>query len=402
MRKLKSIIDSFVEYSSTGTSPAIFRRWGALSMIGAAVEQKQWVVTMGEKTYPNLYVIFIAPPGVGKTLVTQKVRRFWKTLKDHYICASSVSGASMMDELRKAERIFIHPKVGPIKYHSLKICSNEMQVLIPTYDEIILGRMTDIYDGHDYGERRRSGKGENDFDLEFPQMNFLAATTPKYMTSVFPEGAWEMGFMSRCNTIFAGEQERRSLFSNVKEDAALFNAISHDLNYVSNQYGEMVFEPEAASLLDEWWMQGGPPAPEHPRMSTYNARRHFHLMKLMMISSIDRGESRIITGEDFELALSWLMEAEARIPDIFKSMAAQGEGKVLEDIHHELLIAYKKHGSKPIPEANLRRRIMKSMPSHAVDRALENMKMAKMITLEKVEGAGNCYKPLPITSGLHT
>lgn len=392
MRKLKSWIASFEEYMQAGSTPEIFRRWSGISTIAGALEQKTWVTTMGENLFPNLYVIIVAPAGVGKTFVTKSVWRLWSTLEGHHLASSSLTSASLADELRHAQRNITLPQSPPIQFHSLKICANEMQVLIPAYDFDFMGKLTDIYDGHPYSERRR--KEDNSFFVKHPQINMLAATTPKYLNSVIPEAAWDQGFMSRCILVFHGEQERRSLFAAKKGDEKLWKDLAADLASIGNLYGQMIFTDDAADSVDAWYLEGCPPAPDHPRLSSYQTRRHANILKLMQVSCADRGDDRVIEKIDFERALTWLFEAEMAMPEIFKAMSASGDGRILEDCHHAMWSVFLKTGSTPIPKKMVYLFLQKRLPAYAVEGAIKSMEASGMMKAKTVPPYGTCYVPL--------
>src|SRR5271166_6582293 len=65
-RKLGSWIESFIEQTENLEAPLIWRRWSAISMIAAALEQKVWMQT-SSPIFPNLYMMIIGHPGTGKT-----------------------------------------------------------------------------------------------------------------------------------------------------------------------------------------------------------------------------------------------------------------------------------------------------------------------------------------------
>lgn len=392
MRKLKSWLDGFIELTQQGTSPWIFCLWGGIACIAGAMERKTWVTTMGRPVYPNLYTILVGPSGVGKTFVTDEVRMLWLSLIGHRVARSSVNYASIIDELRQAERHIITPGKPIETYHSLKVCSNEMQVMIPEYDHALMAKLTDIYDNKSYGESRRS-KAENTFDILKPQINFLAATTPKYMNSVMPEGAWDLGFLSRCIIIFSGERRKISLFQNRKSDPRLLELLKNDLDHISKLGGEYTFSDEAANRLDSFFQSGGPERPDHPKLSTYNERRHFHLTKLMMVSAAIRTDALELTEEDYSTALQWMIQAERAMPEVFKAMVSSGDSKIVEDCHYAMFKNFLKN-KVPIPQEYVTRFISSRAPAYSVKTIIDNMVQSGYIKPTTVPGYGTCYIPL--------
>ena len=287
-----------MNFSDKLTSPELFRRWAAISTIAGALERKVWVKTMGSYLYPNMYIILVAPPGIGKSEVTWRVRELWKGLEGHFVASTSVTKASMMDELAEASRRIVtnNPHNPVDSFNSLQLCINELGVLIPAYENEFMNILTDLWDCKDYSESRRSSRKEP-INLKRTQLNMLAAATPSYMNHLLPEGAWDQGFISRTMLIYSGDRQLRSLFADDLVDEELFEELKRDLERISNLHGEIQWTADAAKLIDNFHMTGGAPAPSHPKLLSYGVRRTVHLIKLCMVISVSESDQLLVTGE---------------------------------------------------------------------------------------------------------
>lgn len=301
-RRLKNWIDNFTQYTSTLPSPDLLRLRGGIAAVAGVLERKTWVTTSMGKLYPNLYCVLVAPAGVGKTAVTNTVRTFWAEVDDQYLAPSSVSKASLVDDLYEAER-----KSMNYHFHSLKILSNELGVLIPGYDNEFMNVLTDLYDCHGYSERKRSSK--LNFKIEHPQLNILAATTPAYLNNVMPEGAWEQGFISRTLLIYSGQSKLGTLFGGNGLNESLRKNLIFDLNHIAKLEGPFTFNEEAAEAITQWYMAHNPPVPDHPRLQHYNTRRTAHVLKLCMVACAADGDTMTVTLDHYTQAYDWLIEA---------------------------------------------------------------------------------------------
>jgi len=380
-----------MELTTHLSSPPIFRKWAALSAIAGALERKVWVRTMGSNLYPNMYVVLVAPPGVGKTEVTWRVRSLLKDLDTHHVASSSVTKASMMDELAEAVRRFLTAEGGVLSFNSLSLVVNELGVLLPGYDTEFMNALTDLWDCKDYSEKRRHSQNKEPIDIKHTQLNMLAACTPSYLQETLPTGAWDQGFISRTMLIYSGDRQLRSLFeeSHVNED--ILEQSKDMITHIAGLYGELKFTKESAELIDQFHLSGGEPAPDHPKLVSYKIRRTVHLLKLCQLCSISRSDDLVIEKQDFQRASDFLFEAEAHMPEIFKAMSQGGTGKVMEETWHYVFTTYSKE-QKPVMEHRLIQYLQERVPVHNIKQVIEMMEQGKMIEKRLMKG-GSAYVP---------
>lgn len=381
-RKLASWVDAFYEYTDIFPSPPLFRKWAAISAVAAVLERKVWVHTFNSNLYPNLYTVLVSPPGVGKTFLTSFIQELWNELcvpiGNHYMAPSSVTRASLMDCLHEAERKLIMPQRTPsiVTFNSLMIAVNELGTLIPVYDNDFMNTLTDIYDCKRIGERKRAK--EINYTLTAPQFNILTGTTPSYLNSVMPVGAWDQGFISRVILVYSGESQLKDPFHVIEQGGKVNGELVNDLKVIGELYGKITFEQAAANALGAWHKAKGPPIPDHPRLLHYTTRRTAMLLKLCMVASASRGNDLVVNLEDYRTALDWLLEVEAFMPDIFKSMAAGGDSRAIEDTWHYAYQVYIRE-KKPLAEARLINFLQHRVPAHSVVRVLEVMLKSKLL-----------------------
>lgn len=392
MRQFPSWIEGFMEYTSPLPTPELFRRWAAISIISSTLERKVWVQLYSDPLYPNTYIILAGPAGAGKTTVTHVAQRFLRGLGDHHLSASSLTKAALIDDLKDAERKIIRMNEDPsfIEYNFLSIVANELAVLIPAYDSDFMGALTDIWDGYGYSERRRS----KDLKINMPaaQFNLLAGTTPAYLAGTLPPGAWDQGFLSRTSIIFSGENVVRPLFQINGTDETLYQSLLSDLKQISNLFGKMKFSHEAAALISQWHIEGGPPTPTHPKLTSYCIRRTAHLCKLCMIICASDSDTKLITEGHFLKALDWLTSMEKIMPEIFKAMSTGGDAVAMKDCWH---FAYQEFmgKKKPVPEKLLVEFLAARVPSYAVSKVLGVMEQAGLLESSLEPHVGKAYTP---------
>jgi len=391
MRKLGSWTDGFNQYMDGKGSPPIFTKWAGIFAIACALERRCFIRNAKGYIYPNIFLLVTGPAGVGKTLATKQARRLLKEVNWLHIAPTSVTKASLVDALVVAERKEIYPMETPsiLSFNALNVVSNELGTFLPQYDNEFMSFLTDVWDGEEYAETRRTAKIS--IKMEAPLINLAAATTPSFLTGFLPEGAWDQGFLSRCNIIYSGATGPTSLFAEPVYEKKLEEDLIDDLNVIGKMHGRMTFTEEAKAQIEQWHLAGGPPEPTHPKLVSYNARRTAHLLKLCMVACASSSDDLVITLDHFVEALDWLMEAEGVVPDIFKAMKTGGDGKVMEECWHFLYELWVRE-KKAVLEHRLYHFLQERTPAHNVQRILDVMEKSGLIT-KKFGETGHVYTP---------
>lgn len=379
MRKLTDWLGEFERYTEILSSPLIYRRWAGIMIVAAALERKVWIETSVGTLYPNLYVFFVGPPAVGKTVPIALSARVIKSLPNHKVASSSITRATLIEELSEAQRFKSTP-TGAVEFNSLFVASNEMGVIIPEYALEFLSKLTDLYDCHPYSERRRNAK--HNADIKRPQVNMLVGTQPGYLANILPDVAWEQGFLSRVILIYAGEPVRKSLFSKTEADKVVWERLISDLKEISELWGEFRFTSEVKSLIDDFYLIGHKrTALLHPKLQNYNTRRPTHLLKLMQIASAMESSDLVIDVHHFQQAMDWLTEAEHIMPQVFKAMTTGGDSSIIKDLWYYV---YRVNGEtgKSVPEERIVAYLGQRVPVEKIKWILDIMKSSGLLKAE--------------------
>lgn len=387
-RNFESFVDGFVQYTSNLPSSELWRKWAAIGTIAGVLERKTWTYTLGSNLYPNQYIWLVGPPGAGKTVLSSVVQDLWLgvgglTGPDAInVAPSSASGASFVDALRAGDKRIIRPQefAIPVQYNAIAAAINELGVLINAYDNDLISLLTDLYDGKRYSERKRVSK--LDYAIERPVVNMIACTTPSWLGTTLPEGAWEQGLMSRVVMVFTGTAGKPPLFGGEAADKKMFELLVQDLKQINTIYGEMKFTREAAEALVLWYEQDGPPRPEHPKLESYNIRRPAKLLKLCQVACAAVSPKPVITIEHYQTALMWLLDAEAHMPDVFKAMTHGGTEQIAKELWFFCYNYLVKNNKKPVPEALVYEFLSRRLPPQTVKPLIEQLLAAQLFRRE--------------------
>lgn len=380
-RKLDSWIDGFVASTDNLETPAVFRKWAGIFTVAAAMEMKCWLQT-SSPLYPNLYVFIVGNPGVGKTRIIRVAKRYMAELPEFHFAPTSLTGAALVDTLAASKRFIARLPDPPIEYYNTVITAEELTAFMHKFDDEMVGLLSAFYDPDPYSQSRR-GK-DIKIKIERPQVNLLSATTPSNLVALMPETAWDQGFTSRVILIHSDERIVGDDFAGVTR--GLSEDLIHDIKMIGAMSGEFKVTQDYRKAVNDWRALGEPPAISHPKLLHYKTRRRVHLYKLSMVSAADRGDVLLLTKDDFNRAMGWLVEAEAYMPDIFTSGSTGTDARALDEIHHWIAL---KDTGEGVPEHQIINFARTRIPLNTIWRVIETMVASGMITSRGQDRHGN-------------
>lgn len=350
-------------------------------------------------TYPNLFVMLVGRPGVGKSKAMSPANRALKKAEVFHVSPQDLNKATFLrwmasDECR--DRVTVGDSIVE-ETHSGVLRLSEFGVFVKAHDLELLSCLCKLFDADDDYDNRRIYQGKDTVFIPNPIISILAGTQPGYLSALLPPEAWTQGFMGRVIMVHSGEPAKVRLFGKEsKADTSLESALIHDLLEMKGMSGEYDFTEEAKDAITAWHSEGDCdgggtfPVPSFPRLESYNTRRILHLLKLCMISAAARSNKLQITLEDFELALDWLLAAEKTMPNVFLEMAGRSDADVLREMWHYAWSqwAVKKQA---MHKARLMAFLSVRVPAYAADKVLS---MATEAGYFK-KGAKDMYEPRP-------
>lgn len=389
-RKLKSWVGGFFAYTQHMGVPPLWRRWAALSTISGALERRCTLRTVRGSLAPNMFVLLVSPPGVGKSVIINEVLHLWQSVEGLRIAPSAVTRAGLIDTLIEARKVDVSGSV-PIVYHSLLCASPEFGNLVPQYDNAWFNILNDLYDcGKIFSDVTRQ-HGEK--RIEHPHLTIIAGTQPKYLDILLPDAAFGMGFTSRLVLVYAGEGKYVSLFENTTRSVHTYEHLRHDLGRIAALNGDFYLTPEAIERWESIAQDGFAPIPQHSKLTHYNARRAVHLLKIMMCLSASERDDLRITEDHVDSALSLLHETERLMPQIFSQMVTKGYA----DANEELLIHIKETFNatkKPIQETALIRFLVGKVPNQQIKNTIDLLVQGGQLRVHILGGGARAYAPI--------
>lgn len=401
-------IDSFMAYTDAISTPSMFRKWTAISMLGAALERRVSAATGQGSLYPNFFILLIAPSGGGKGII-KEARNMMRTIYEpgskaraFHIGSNNITPASILDELAKAKCSRFTSDGPMLVYHSLYFVAEEFQNWLPAWDTALIGKLNEIWNNNpSYEESRRTGTVK-ELNIENPQLNLLGGAQPAYFASTFPEESWNTGLGRRTIMVYGADMPWRSVWYQVDENETLRAQLERQLAQASQIAWQMKWHPEAAQRIDDWQFsgephKGGAPVPKHSKLQAYCANRLVNVVKLAIIMAISRSCGREIALCDVDRAIDATIEAEALMPDIFRAMTGKSDAAVIEETHRFVHGVYYKSklvngGTRPgVSPDSVRRFMLGRVPHDKVDGLLMQMERANILARDN----GGLFIPKP-------
>ena len=402
-----------MDFTAASQSPTQFRLWSGIAMIAAALERRVWARSGKYVTYPNLYVMLVANPGIGKQVIEeargvfQHIRMPNTTNNAFKVASDSATRASLIDELARSKTTFqVTGGDPPLVHSSMAVFSEEFRVLLPAYDQDFISRLDKLYNGGDkHDESRRTGT-QREVKIENPLLNLLAGAQPAYLADTFPENAWATGICRRLIMVHAAEGPFISIFDEPTNIDDCLEQMDYLLAQMSQLYGHVKWHPESVLLVREFETEnhkknaglqdkklGHWPQPDHTRLVHYNRSRTMMVIKLGIVAAIAARCEMMILPSDLHRAIGWLLQAEATMPDIFREMRGRSDYEVMIEVHRYVMGIWGTDKASGVGAERIFNFIQERVPSEKVERIFSLMEKSAM--LSRIAGTDK-FVPKPV------
>lgn len=345
------------------------------------MEMRTWLHT-SSALYPNLYVFIVGNPGVGKNRIIRVAKRYMNEIPEFHFAPTSLTGAALVDTLAASKRFIARLPDPPLEYYNTTITAEELTAFMHKYDDEMVGLLSAFYDPDPYAQSRRGNNLK--IKIDRPQVNLISGTTPSNLIGLMPESAWDQGFTSRVILVHSDERIVGDDFAAKARD--LDRDLIHDIKMIGALSGEFKVTTEYRNAVNDWRALGEPPVVNHPKLLHYKTRRRVHLYKLSMVSAADRGDVLLLTKDDFNRAMGWLVEAEAYMPDIFTAGSTGTDARAIDEIAHYISVADKGDG---VPEHQIINFARTRVPLQSILRVIEIMVASGQVALKGTDRFGH-------------
>lgn len=280
------ILEDYLEYTKHSESPESYHVWTYLSMVSAIVGKRCWMEFNYFNVFPNMYIVLVSLPGVGKKSTAIRIGEKCLTDADVNVTITrdAITPQALIIELEEALSIFDTPGGKKYASSSLTVFSSELVTLIGGNVSMI-EFLTDIYDSGKIWEYKTKGSGK--FTITNPCLNVISCVTTDIFCNRIVKDAVSGGFISRSLMIYDPHIKVISPFAmpSSKELAARERVVER-FQSIADIYGEVTFTKEAKDYFEEWYHTEFSKLKKTTQHIEFNSRKHIHVAKAAMLLAI--------------------------------------------------------------------------------------------------------------------
>lgn len=385
-RELDNFLKEYLKYTENMEAPKPFHIWAAMSAIAGALGGKCYI-DMGKFKYkPNMFIVFVAPPGVISKSTTADVgMRLLKKNPGIHFGPSSCTWQALFEKFIDVEQTY---QVGKTKQKqsNLNLSVSELGTFLDFDNSEMVDTIVDLWDAKE-GQTSRSTIGGGDKVINNAWLNLIGCTTPSWIQKNVPEYAIGGGFVSRTIFVYGDKKEKFIPYPNLvmdnKDETAVQQKLADELIRISALNGEFKLTDEAYKWGSEWYIDHNKNPSQHLKhLDGYAARKQAHMHKIAMCLSAAESNDKVINKKHLQLAEQMLQICEQDMMKVFEVTSDDREVKTLQ-----LILRLLKRYPKGLTDTELRFKLASQVSGFYVGRAIEHAVAAGMINLVVVKDA---------------
>lgn len=385
-----NFLQAYHIYSSGNEAPDAFHAWAAYAVLSTCCGPNLWkdMGTIGN-IQPNLYIMFVGPPGIKKSTAKDIARRLVGKIHTpkHPLPIAPASSSKeafikfMSEEKSPCQMSFAwQDKLR--KYTKASIYSDEFVNLVQVGGDPLgwVQILTEIYNPQPTFDAATISRGS--VNLPYPYITLLGCMTPELTRSLINENALSGGFSRRTIYIFANRNSKPVPEPIITPDQieAEKSLIEHGRR-IQALTGRFEFSDAGRKLYNTWYDQNF----EELENATSAAQQNFlqsksvQVIKVAMLSRLALSDQLILDEEEVQLAIALVTEAQKHIDTIFSGVGRNPHAATMSGIQQFI----KLHCERP-PHYVTRKKIYAAFLNHAQQKDIDTL-IEQMTAVEQVK-----------------
>lgn len=392
-RHFPDFIEAYLSYASDNYCPVEFHRWVGLSIVAAAAERKITLAQGQIQHTPNLYVMLVSYPAVGKSTSMDRGVDLLEEMQKHHnvnfrIIPNQVTEAALIKIMSIVDRYPVGESGKIYLPHSsgfFYASEASASALQNTCGDFVAS-MTAMYDCPKFF-RKQLVSYPDPVVIENVCMNMLAGSTFNYLNQLIDERSVMGGFASRILYIVSKERKIRESDwdGGAKMDMEVKRKLIEDLAEINKLAGPMKPTPGFKKMFREIMPEIDKErhAMNSDKRESIMARKSTNLIKVAMNLSVAESNDLIVTEDHFTRAKGLVDTAMNENDWILKQSIVENKEKQ-SGVSLAIMMIIEKNGGT-IDVAALKRMTMRngnpvSMVNETFDSMIGNG------SLERLEG----------------
>lgn len=328
------------------------------------------------KVFPNLYVLFIGPSGVGKSSSSGVgVDILQSTSLKLNIYKDSITSAALLKYMSEsAIRMEIEGKVvhkTPTLLYASEL-GNLLSIRTGARELTLL--LTELFNKSGDHEDRTNARGN--IKIVKPCLNFHGCCFPGWIDEELPSMSLRSGFFGRMLVVKASSLRHKEGGENrlTAEDVELKDKLIADLEIIGALYGQMIWSSAAKHEWLEWYKtqpMDFSNSSETIEVEGFIARKAQFIQRLAMLSAISKDNPKlIVTSEDLRFGRRLVRECE----EAARSLGTKSESfRNMERLKRDIQAICVKAGGKEVNLSILMQRVSWYMDKKKLEEAIDQL-----------------------------
>ncbi len=315
-----SFLQNYMLWCSGTEVPRNYQYWSGISAVSAALASRVWTRMGRFPIYPNLYIIFLGPPGNGKTVAKDQALKIVRELPEIKLSAEAQTKEGLVRYMRDECQQTYTWNGAAVPCTPISLYLTELSQFLGANSSHMLDFLTTIWDrtGDVYDSRT---KNKGDDILPSPYVNLLACTTPDWISTYLKSDIITGGFTRRA--IFVNEPANDDMQRvprpewTAEQLAAKASAIEY-ARRLATTVGEMTWTPDATQWWDNWYTTRH--IPKDPDIRGYHKSKPGLLLKVATVVALAERIEMTITSSHMITALALLDSTETTLSRVFQGI----------------------------------------------------------------------------------
>lgn len=397
-RNFDSFIDAYLHYANDDFVPEKFNLWCGLSIVAASLERKVWLPWSDTFSYyPNIYVLLVAMPGIGKSTALNKaiglLQEMNEETKKLKLIPSQVTEAKFIEIMGHTSPFEIGTRIHQQSsgYYWASEASNSLRNI---YGDFI-ACLTDFYDCPPYWEK--ATLKDDKITLRNVALNLIAGSTFEYLGKLVTSDNIMGGFASRLFYVVQREKVIRdqkfqlgAKTAEQRQARGIFrNKLIEDLKQIHSLSGPFTADAEFGAAWEAWYpkFETSRQEIESERLQSLIVRTNGNALKLAMLFSAAESNDMVLRARHWERAIALVEDMNQEIPMIFREAQANSSAENQGGLN-QAIFKYLSDCEGAIGLTELKRQIalMTHSPPHKVDSTINYLLANRAINTVAASG----------------